>query len=140
MSIVPELCCLLCAFLLRMIRFLRMTGVLIGDLTVSAADLSMSATQFVTQGRTLISTPRSAIASTTQKQLTTLAGRGEDDEYRGRKVQGGVGWTRLIAGGRKRRAAAVAAGPGRGSRGRGTSSGAAGDGDGRGLDWTQTEE
>jgi hypothetical protein len=111
-----------------------MTGVLIGDLTVSAADLSMSATQFVTQGRTLISTPRSAIASTTQKQLTTLAGRGEDDEYRGRKVQGGVGWTRLIAGGRKRRAAAVAAGPGRGSRGRGTSSGAAGDGDGRGLD------
>jgi hypothetical protein len=43
-------------------------------------------------------------------------------------------WTRLSAGGRKRRVAAVAAEPRRGSRGRGASSGAAGDGDGRGLD------
>jgi len=45
-----------------------------------------------------------------------------------------AGWTRLSAGGRKRRVAAVAAGPGTGSRGREASSGAAGDGDGRGLD------
>ena len=43
-----------------------------------------------------------------------------------------AGWTRLSAGGRKRRAAASAAGIGMGSLGRGTSSGAAGDGDGRG--------
>jgi hypothetical protein len=45
-----------------------------------------------------------------------------------------VGWTRLSAGGRKRRAAAMAAGPGTGSWGQGASSGTAGDGDGRGLD------
>ncbi len=54
-----------------------------------------------------------------------------------RRIEAGrykVGWTRLSAGGRKRRAAAVAAGPGKGSRGQGASSGAAGDGDGRGLD------
>ena len=43
-------------------------------------------------------------------------------------------WTRLSAGGRKRRAATVAAGPGTGSWGPGASSGAAGDGDGQGLD------
>jgi hypothetical protein len=36
-----------------------------------------------------------------------------------------AGWTRLSAGGRKRRAAAVAAGPGTGSLGRGVSSGVA---------------
>ncbi len=45
-----------------------------------------------------------------------------------------TGWTRLSAGGRKRRAAAVTAGPGTGSRGRGASSGAVGYGDGRGLE------
>ena len=45
-----------------------------------------------------------------------------------------VGWTRLSAGGRKRRAKASAAGTGMASWGRGASSGAAGDGDGRGLD------
>jgi hypothetical protein len=50
-----------------------------------------------------------------------------------------VGWTRLGAGGRKRRVAAVAAGPRTGSLGQGVSSGVAGDGDGRGLDdWTTT--
>jgi len=45
-----------------------------------------------------------------------------------------AGWTRLRAGGRKRRAKASAAGTGTGSRGRGASSGAAGDGDAWGPD------
>ena len=45
-----------------------------------------------------------------------------------------VGWTRLSAGGRKRRAKASAAGTGIESRGRGASSGAAGDGNAWGPD------
>ena len=61
-----------------------------------------------------------------------IPGRGEEDEYRGRKVQGRLdeaqrGWE-------ERRAVAVASGPEMGSQGRGGSSGVAGDGDGRGLD------
>jgi hypothetical protein len=46
----------------------------------------------------------------------------EDGRYK-------AGWTRLSAGGRKRRTKASAAGTGTGSRGRGVSSGVAGDGD-----------
>ena len=45
-----------------------------------------------------------------------------------------AGWTRLSAGGRKRRAKASAAGTGTGSQGRGANPGAAGDGDAWGPD------
>jgi len=45
-----------------------------------------------------------------------------------------AGWTRLSAGGMKRRVKVLAAGTGTGSRGRGASSGAAGDGDAWGPD------
>ena len=51
----------------------------------------------------------------------------EDGRYK-------AGWTRLSAGGRKRRTKALAAGTGTGSRGRGVSSGVAGDGDAWGPD------
>ena len=45
-----------------------------------------------------------------------------------------MGWTRLSAGGRKRRVAVLVAGTGMGSQGWGASSSTAGDGDGRGPD------
>ena len=51
-----------------------------------------------------------------------------------RRYRVGRAWTRLSAGGRKRRTAALAAGTGTGSRGQGASSGAAGDADSRGPD------
>ena len=67
------------------------------------------------------------------REARGIPGRGEENEYRGRKVQGGGGGGRGSAraggrGGRQRRRL------GRRSRGRGTSSGVVGDGDGRGLD------
>ena len=59
-------------------------------------------------------------------------GRGEEDEYQDRKVQGRLDETQR--GREERRAVAVASGPETESQGRGASLGVAGDSDGRGLD------
>jgi len=65
------------------------------------------------------------------REARRISGRGEEDVYPGRKVQGGL--DEAQHGREERRAVAVASGPEAGSQGRGASSGAASDGDGRGL-------
>ena len=66
------------------------------------------------------------------REARGIPGRGEEDEYQDRKVQGRMDETQR--GREERRAVAVASGPETGSQGRGASSGVAGDSDGRGLD------
>ena len=66
------------------------------------------------------------------REARGIPGKGEEDEYRDRKVQGGL--DEAQRGREERRAVAVASGPETGSQGQGASSGAADDGDGRGLD------